>query len=84
MTALPVPKKGQLSKKHFFILAYNVFPLEKTSTSTTALCQWGFGYVQDTGNKYREAKGAIWEKCFLSSEQYLFAGVLCHTTIYHS
>ena len=53
-------------------------------TSTTALCQWGFGYAQDTDNKYREAKGAIWEKRFLSSEQYLFAGVLCHTTIYHS
>ena len=53
-------------------------------TSTTALCQWGFGYAQDTDNKYREAKGAIWEECFLSSEQYLFAGVLCHTTIYHS
>ena len=53
-------------------------------TSTTALCQWGFGYAQDTDNKYREAKGAIWEKCFLSSEQYLFAGVLCHTIIYHS
>lgn len=33
-------------------------------TSTTALCQWGFGYAQDTDNKYREAKGAIWEKCF--------------------
>ena len=28
-------------------------------TSTTALCQWGFGYAQDTDNKYREAKGAI-------------------------
>ena len=28
MKALPVPKKGQLSKNHFFILAYNVFPLE--------------------------------------------------------
>ena len=53
-------------------------------TSTTALCQWGFGYAQDTDNKYREAKGAIWEKNFLSSEQYLFAGVLYHTTIYHS
>ena len=28
MKALPVPKKGQLRKNHFFILAYNVFPLE--------------------------------------------------------
>ena len=26
---LPVPKKRQLSKNHFFILGYNVFPLEK-------------------------------------------------------
>ena len=37
-------------------------------TSTTALCQWGLGYAQDTDNKYREAKDGIWEKCFLSSE----------------
>ena len=27
MKVLPVPKKGQLSKNYFFILAYNVFPL---------------------------------------------------------
>ena len=53
-------------------------------TSKRALCQWGFGYAQDAGNKYREAKGAIWEKCFLPSEPYLFAGALCHTIIYHS
>ena len=29
MKALPVPKKGQLSKNRLFILGYNVFPLEK-------------------------------------------------------
>ena len=40
-------------------------------TSTKVLCQWGFRYAQDTGNKYFEAKGSILEKCFLPTEQYL-------------
>ena len=53
-------------------------------SGTRALCQWGFRYPQDTGNKYFEAKGAIWEKCFFPTEQYLLAGVSCRTIIYHS
>ena len=71
MKALPVPKKGNLKKK-----------LKKTPNAHQYNST--FGYAQDTDNKYREAKGAIWEKCFLSREQYLFASVLRHTTIYHS
>ena len=76
---LPVPKKGQ-----FFRLKKTNKQTNSMRTSTAALSQWDFGYAEGTGNKYREAKGAIWDKCFLSSEQYLFAGALCHTTIYHS
>ena len=54
------------------------------STSTRELCEWGFRYSQDTGNKYYEAKGAVWKKCFLPSVQYFLPAVLCPKIIYHS